>query len=176
VKRCLFLALPLALATSLVMAQTQPRALGTFERWQAWEYGDGGARVCYVTTTPSTSETKPPGARRGDIRITISHRPGAKARDEVSFQAGYPIKDDKAVVAMVDRGKNFEFSRRAKGQDETIWTKDADMDKQIIGALRGGKELVVNGTSRRGTTTTDRFPLAGFSKALEAANLACGLR
>jgi len=157
-------------------AQPQPRSVGVFDAWSAWEFGEGATKVCYVTGVPANSQSKPAGARRGDIRITVSHRPATKARDEISFQAGYPIKSDKSVSAAVDKTKTFEFSRRASNAGEMIWTKDPDTDKAMIAALRTGSELVVNGTSQRGTTTTDSFRLEGFAKALEAANKACGLR
>jgi hypothetical protein len=156
--------------------QPQPKSVGVFESWSAWEFGDAAARICYLSATPTASQTKPPGARRGDIRLTISHRPAARTRDEISFQAGYPIKSDKPVQAIVDGTRTFELSRRAPNQAELIWTKDPETDKAMLAAMRTGKELVVNGTSQRGTTTTDSFKLDGFVKALEAANRACGLR
>lgn len=157
-------------------AQQQPKSVGVFDAWSAWEFGEGAGKVCYVTGVPASSQTKPVGARRGEIRLTVSHRPATKARDEISFQAGYPIKSDKAVAATVDKTKNFELSRRAPNQTEMIWTRDPDTDKAMIAALKTGKELVVNGTSQRGTATIDNFKLDGFGKALEAANRACGLR
>lgn len=169
------LALALAPAAS-AQAQQQPKSVGVFDAWSAWEFGDGAAKVCYLTGVPATSQTKPPGARRGDIRLTVSHRPATKARDEISFQAGYPLKSDRPVTAIVDKTKTFELSRRAASQVEMIWTKDPDTDKAMIAALKTGKELVVNGTSQRGTATIDNFKLDGFAKALEAANRACGLR
>lgn len=177
--RAAFLLPVLALALAPAawgQAQQQPKSVGVFDAWSAWEFGDGAAKVCYLTAVPTASQTKPPGARRGDIRLTVSHRPATKARDEISFQAGYPIKNDKPVVAVVDTTRTFELSRRAPNQGEMIWTKDTETDKAMIAALRAGKELVINGTSQRGTATTDSFKLEGFVKALEAANRACGLR
>jgi hypothetical protein len=154
----------------------QPKSLGIFDAWSAWEHGDQAARVCYLSATPASSQTKPPGVRRGEIRVTVSHRPGSNARDEISFQAGYPIKTDRAVGAVVDKTRNFEFSRRSPAAPEMIWSKDAAADKAMVAAMRGGRELVFNGTSQRGTTTADVFKLDGFAKALDAANKACGLR
>lgn len=157
-------------------AQAQPKSLGGFDSWSAWEFGEGNAKVCYVTATPTKSQASVANAKRGDIRVTISHRPATKARDEISFVAGYPLKTDKAVAASVDKAKTFEFSRRAPSTNEMIWTKDPETDKAMVAAMRTGKELVLNGTSQRGTTTVDSFVLEGFAKALDAANKACGLR
>jgi len=157
-------------------AAPAPKSLGKFEKFQAFEYADPAGKVCYLTAEPAKSESKPEGARRGDVRLTVSHRPAQKARDEVSFQAGYAPAGDKRVVATVDQTKFFEFGRSVASAAETRWTRDADMDKSLVAALRGGKELVVVGTSPRGTRTTDSFALAGFGRALDAINKACGVR
>lgn len=169
-------ALLFLLAAPDARAQAQPKSLGAFDSWSAWEFGEGAAKVCYVTSVPASSSAQPVAARRGDIRVTVSHRPATKARDEISFQAGYPIKADKTVTAAVDKAKNFEFSRRAQPTGEMIWTKDPETDKAMIAALKTGTDLVVNGVSTRNTATVDSFKLSGFVKALEAANKACGLR
>lgn len=160
------------------LAQGQPGAkqLGTAEGWQAYEFGDGAAKVCYVTAAPSSSQVKPSGAKRGDYRIMVTHRPAQRQRDEVSFHAGYPVSTTKPVVGIVDKAKNFDFSRRNEKTPEIIWSKDGDTDKAMIAALRSGKELVVNSVSQRGTSTSDIFKLEGFAKALDLANKACGLR
>ena len=163
-------------AQAQAQAQSSVKSLGVFESWSAWEHGEQASKICYVSATPASSQTKPPGVRRGEIRMTISHRPGANARDEISFQAGYPIKTDRNVAAVVDKAKNFEFSRRSPANTEMIWSKDPATDKAMVTALRAGRELVFSGTSQRGTTTTDMFKLDGFGKAMDAANKACGLR
>jgi hypothetical protein len=157
-------------------AQQQGKALGSFDGWHAVEFAESGGKACIATAVPAKSESNPAGARRGDIAFTITHRTTAKTRDEISFNAGYPLRDENSLTVIVDKTKRFEFPRRLKGYDEIGWTRDTEMDKQLIAALRAGKELVVTGVSRRGTTTTDNFNLGGFAKALDAANKACGLR
>ncbi len=39
--------------------------------------------------------------------------------------------------------------------------------------MRKGGTLQVKGTSQRGNDTTDRYPLTGFSQALERAQKEC---
>src|SRR5262245_7785944 len=168
-----------ALAAPPAAAQTAapaPKSLGKFEKFQAFEFADPAGKVCYLTAEPAKSESKPEGAKRGDVRLTVSHRPAQKSRDELSFQAGYAPAGDKRVVATVDQTKFFEFGRSVATAPETRWTRDADMDKALVAALRAGKELVIAGTSPRGTRTTDTFALAGFARALDAINKACSVR
>ena len=40
--------------------------------------------------------------------------------------------------------------------------------------MKSGKQLIVRGTSSRGTATTDTYSLAGFTAALAASDKACG--
>ena len=157
-------------------AQPAPKPLGKFEKFQAFEYADPAGKVCYLTAEPTKSDSQPAGAKRGDVRLTVSHRPALKARDEISFQAGYPLAGDRRVVATVDQTKFFEFARSVPAAPETRWTRDADMDRALLAALRAGKEVVIAGASARGTRTTDSFALAGFSRALDAINKACGVK
>jgi hypothetical protein len=161
---------------AVAQGQQGYKSLGNADGWQAYEFGEGAAKVCYVTTVPASSQVKPAGAKRGDIRIMVTHRPAQKQRDEVSFHAGYPVSTTKPVVAVVDKARNFDFTRRNEKTPEIIWSRDADSDKAIVAALRSGKELVVTGASQRGTTTSDVFKLEGFAKGLELASKACGLR
>jgi hypothetical protein len=150
-----------------------PKALGSFDSWVSVELGSGGARACYMFARPSASEPK--GAKRGDIMVVVTHRPGAKRQDEVSFQSGYPFKDGSPVAVDVD-GKKFEFFTRLDVDQEAAWARDADADKAIVAAMRAGKTLKVKGTSARDTETTDTFSLAGFTKAYAEIGKACGVK
>jgi hypothetical protein len=43
----------------------------------------------------------------------------------------------------------------------------------MVAAMRRGNSLVVEGTSARGTVTTDRYSLSGFTAAHNAISRAC---
>ena len=61
-----------------------------------------------------------------------------------------------------------------RSQKDRAWAKDADDRQALVDAMRKGTSLVVQGTSARGTETTDTYSLMGFSKAYEAIGAACG--
>ncbi|MGZ8996253.1 MAG: invasion associated locus B family protein [Rhodospirillales bacterium] len=44
----------------------------------------------------------------------------------------------------------------------------------MLDAMRAGRQMVVKGTSTRGTLTTDTYSLNGFSTALQSIDKACG--
>jgi hypothetical protein len=56
--------------------------------------------------------------------------------------------------------------------DETAWAYDED-DAKLVTAMKAGSEMVVVGTSSRGTRTTDTYSLMGFTNAHEAITGEC---
>jgi invasion protein IalB len=164
------------LTTALALpaaAQNGPKALGTFDAWTAIELAEKSGKVCYMAARPTKSQ--PDGAKRGDVLLTIMHRPAAKQRDEVSFQSGYPFKPGAPVVIDVEK-KKFELFTKPETDAEGAWARDAAMDKALVDAMKGGNSLTVKGTSGRGTDTTDTFSLAGFTKAYAEIGKACGIK
>jgi invasion protein IalB len=155
-----------------VLAQT-PKSLGTFDSWIAVELPEKSSKVCYMVARPAKSQ--PDGAKRGDILLTITHRPAAKQRDEVSFQAGYPYKAGAPVTMEIEK-KKFELFTKPETDPDGAWSRDAAMDKALVEAMRNGKTAVVKGTSSRGTETADSFSLAGFTKAYAEIGKACGIK
>jgi hypothetical protein len=153
-------------------AQT-PKSLGTFDSWIAIELPEKSGKLCYMVARPAKS--LPDGAKRDDILLTITHRPAAKQRDEVSFRSGYPYKAGTPVTVEVEK-KKFELFTKAETDPDGAWSRDAAMDKALVEAMRGGKTVVVKGTSARGTETSDSFSLAGFTKAYAEIGKACGVK
>jgi hypothetical protein len=150
-----------------------PKSLGTFDSWTAIELPEKSSKVCYMVARPAKS--LPEGAKRNDVLLTITHRPAAKQRDEVSFQAGYPYKAGAPVTVEIEK-KKFELFTKPEADPDAAWSRDAAMDKALVEAMRGGKSVLVKGTSARGTDTADSFSLAGFSKAYAEIGKACGIK
>ena len=171
------LAAGLCLISSLALAQAKPAAgpkpLGAHDSWTAAELGNGAGKVCYMFARPTDSAPK--GAKRGEIMVVITHRPGDKRQDEVSFQSGYPFKAGAPVNVEVDT-KKFEFFTRPEVEAEQAWARDPAADKAIVAALRAGNTMKIKGISQRDTATTDTFSLAGFSKAYADIGKACNVK
>ena len=145
----------------------QQKALGTFGDWTAVADGGGNKRLCYIGSVPKKAEGK--YATRGDAHFLVTNRPADKVKGEVSVSAGYTYKEGKDAEAEVD-GKKFKLFTRG----ENAWAYDAASDKAMVSALKSGKQLIVRGTSSRGTATTDTYSLSGFTAALAAIDKACG--
>ena len=170
--RLAFLPVALGLALfgiSAAGAQDRPKLIGEFKDWDAFTYREDGKPVCFVSSSPLSSQPK--NVRRGDIYVLVTHRPESNTLDEVSVYAGYPFEDSSIATVDVD-GRNFELFTN----DDTAWAYDADEDKKLVRAMVRGSKMSIRGTSQRGTNTVDGYSLLGFTAARNAINKACKVR
>lgn len=145
-----------------------PRELGTFGKWSAYVFTEDGSKVCYMASQPDKDEGD--YSRRGDIYALITHRPAEGTKNVFSYITGYPYKAGSDATVKID-GNTFTLFT----QDETAWAPDAATDNRITESIRKGYNMVVKGTSSRGTLTTDTFSLKGSSDAHDAISRECGI-
>ena len=144
---------------------TAPKAFGDFKAWQAVSYTSEDKKTCYIVSRPT--ESAPKNANRGDIYFMVSRESGAK-RDKLSLRVGYPFKEE--TTASIRIGKQvFELNTG----DKYAWPADAMVTRDLVKAMRAGRDMIVNGMSARGTKTTDTFSLQGFTAAHKAMSKAC---
>jgi len=159
------IALFLVASTASAVAQA-PSRINVFKDWAAYSYADSRGKVCYAAAQPK--DTLPKNVKRDPIFFMISTRPAEKVRDEVSIIIGYPFKpESKVSVAIGD--KSFSLFTKQDG----AWVENVSDEAVLVDTLRAGANVVVKGTSARGTNTTDTYSLAGITAALDAAAKAC---
>ena len=166
----------LASAALLALAPGAARAanggtktLGNFNDWSAYSYKGPRGLVCYLYSEPKKETGK--YAERGDTYIQVADRPTEHVANELSVTAGYAYKKGSEVSLDIDGTKYSLFT-----DGETAWVRDAKTQNQIVAGMKAGMKLVVQGTSERGTQTTDNYSLAGFTAAITAAHNACGIK
>lgn len=137
--------------------------------WSSYRHKAEKDTTCFAVTQPKDSEPK--GAKRGDIFLYISYWPSDKVTEQVMLRLGYPIKDNTAVSAAIG-SETFSFDPK----DDKAFIQDSDTEKKFVAALKKGEKLVVKGTSKKGTETTDVYSLFGVSAALKQAEEACGTK
>jgi hypothetical protein len=147
----------------------EPKSLGAFEKWTAYAAGPKGQLVCYIYAEPETAEGD--YAKRGAVSVQVANRQKDKVKGELSVTAGYPYKPDSEARLDID-GTAFALFTK----DEGAWARDIKTEAEIVQAMRGGKRMIVRGTSTRGTLTTDTYSLSGFTAAMNAINQACGMK
>ena len=154
------------LAAGIPARAEAPDVLGTFGHWTAFAEGQGGSKLCYMASAPVKKEGK--YSSRGEAAVLISHNLADKTFDVVSVVAGYDYKPEEDVLVQIDEKKFTLFSK-----GERAWASDGATDKAMVAAMKRGNQLIVIGTSSRGTRTTDDYSLSGFTKAYVAIGKAC---
>jgi hypothetical protein len=155
-----------------------PRQIGAHDGWIAVDAGTGQNHVCYLVGRPSKSESKPANAKRGEISLSVAHYPGANRTNELTWVAGYALRDDGPMMFEVGKVK-VPLSNLSQPNSEKAWTRDEPGNRQAVDAMRqapAGASAIVKGVSGRGTQTTDTFALNGFAKALADIDKACGVK
>ena len=150
-------------------ASTPAEQLGAVEAWSAYAYNEKSGKVCYLAGGPRKSE--PVGGKRKRPVAMVTHRPGEKVANVVSFVEGYPLKEGSDVSLDIGGTK---FDLFTKG--DSAWARTAELDKAIVEAMTKGKQAIVRGTPAKGPATTDTYPLAGFAHALALIDRACDVR
>ena len=145
-----------------------PVSIGAFDDWEAFTYQTNGAPVCYVFSAPKKTESDKKIAKRDPVYFLVTHFPGRKIKGQVSTIIGYPFKESSMVDVKID---DHVFQLYTSG--DTAWAASADVEAQMVKALRTGKILNVTGTSWKGTQTTDGYSLAGVAKALDKIDATC---
>jgi invasion protein IalB len=161
-------ALPAAAQRQASTGSDQPSLLGQYGDWGAYTGTSGGHKVCFALAKPESSQTNPPNRPRDPIYLFVSARPAENVRNEISFMMGYPLKPNSDGAADIS-GMKFALQTQADG----AWVKNAAEEGRMVDSMRKGADLVVHGTSSRGTTTTDRYSLKGLSQALDRVAQEC---
>ena len=148
--------------------------LGVNKDWSAFTAGSGSAKICYTLSKPVSSA--PAKAKRDAIYFIITDWPGRKpkTKSEPEVVPGYLYKDGATVNAQVGSQKFELFAKNDAGAG-AAWVRERNDEVRLIEAMKKGKQLVVSGTSVRGTMTRDTYSLAGLGDALQKIHEACGM-
>jgi invasion protein IalB len=146
----------------------QPALLGQYADWGAFAATSGGGKVCYALATPASTRTNPPNRPRDPVYLFISTRPAENVHNEVSVIIGYQLKPDSEVNVEIGTNK-FVMYTKADG----AWISNAAEEARMVETMRKSADLVVTGTSARGTQSTDRYSLKGLSQALDRTAKDC---
>ena len=148
--------------------------LGVNKDWSAFTAGTGSSKICYTLSKPISSE--PVKAKRNAIFFIITDWPGRKpkTKSEPEVVPGYLYKDGATVGAQVGSQKFELFAKNDAGAG-AAWVRERTDEVHLIEAMKKGKQLIVTGTSLRGTVTRDTYSLAGLGDALQKIHEACGM-
>ena len=149
-----------------------PTLLGAFKDWSA--YYDRHRRLQDLLRPVPAQEHEPKNVNRDPVFFLVSDWPARKAKGEPEVVPGYPYKDGSKVTAQVGSDK-FTFFTKNDGKDGNAWVEAKADEARLVDAMRRGSQMIVTGTSSRGTLTKDTYSLSGISAALDKIHAACGM-
>ena len=160
-----------ALLAGAPASAQEVKQLGTFNSWTAWTGSDANGLMCYISAEPESWAPKEVGGtpvRRSPIHFLVINRKGLGTRNEVQTLVGYPFHGTAAVSAEVD-GRTYPMVT----EGEAAWLASTADEPGFVSSLKAGAQLVVRGTSQRGTDTTDTYSLSGVTAAMGEIDKAC---
>lgn len=169
VRLALGLAMGAFVCAGSAVAQNPKSLIDNPGKWGAFTVKEKDGTACYLAGKPD--DTAPDDVKRGPVWLLVTHRPHRDVSHEVSIYIGYPFKKDSTVTVDIDGSKLEMFT-----DGETAWARNPKADLQLTKSMRSGLSMVVQGLSSRGTTTTDKYSLKGFTRAHNAINQACGVK
>ena len=160
------------LPAALVMvcaAGASGKDFGPFGAWFAESHKEGDAVVCSMWSTPGKQEGE--FSKRGDVFVFVTHRPASGRVGEVFVETGYEYRKGSEVQVAIG---GYRFVLLTSGS--TAWALSETDEPKLVSAMRAGAEMLVTGTSWRGTETRDTYSLSGFSAAHKAISTACRVK
>src|SRR5437764_1022207 len=148
----------------------QPTLLGQYADWSAYTASPAGKKVCFALAKPKSSQTNPPNRNRDQPYFFVASRPAEKVKDEISTIIGYPFKASSDATVEIGTTKFALYT-----QNDGAWIRNIAEESRVVDAMRKGSDLVVKGTSSRGTQSSDAYSLKGLTQALDRANQECQL-
>ena len=146
----------------------QALLLGQFGDWGAYKASPGGKKVCFVLAKPASAVTEPAGRPRDPSYAFVSTRPAEKVKNEVSVIVGYTQKLNYEASAAVGSANYMMYT-----QNDGAWIKNAAEEPRLLEAMRKAGDLVVRGTSARGTESIDHYSLKGLGQAMDRVAQEC---
>lgn len=139
--------------------------LGDYQSWSAFALSENGVKTCYMASEPNSS---PNADSRAKPFAFVTHRPAKKALNVLTIFAGYAFEPGSRVTLEIGPRRFALFT-----DSDAAWAGEADLDEQVVKAMRAGKTMVVRGRSAASTETADTYSLAGFALAYRRMSEEC---
>jgi invasion protein IalB len=145
-----------------------PTLLGQYGEWGAYWAVNNGNKICFTLAKPVSSQTTPANRPRNPVYFFVASRPAENVKNEVSLVVGYSFRSGSDATVEVG-GTKFAMNT----QNDGAWIKNVAEEARLVDVMRKGSDLMVTGTSTRGTQSVDRYALKGLGQALDRASQEC---
>lgn len=162
-------ALVAALFAAAAPARAQdprPELIAQERDWGAYQVDIADGKVCYALSRPKDSAPK--NVNRDPTYFFVTSRPKENIRNQVSVIIGYPFREGSQVTVEIGDARFLLFTKDNKAFIENIEEQD-----KLVAAMRAGTNMIVRGTSARGTNTVDTYSLLGITASLAHVDRTC---
>jgi hypothetical protein len=160
------------LATTTLALSQAATPIGSFRNWNAYTYTDAEGKSCYIASQPESSKYSQEVSGRDPAFFLVTTRVASDSaksvRNEASTIIGYAFRPESSVTVDID-GRSFTMFTR----EDNAWFNDRNSEAAFIEAMKAGTTMSVQGTSGRGTVTTDTYSLSGVTAGLDAVAKEC---
>ena len=164
--------LVLALILSPVFSHAQ-ELKATHGDWYLLKGEVDHAPVCYILSTPK--ESKGNFKFRGDAYLIISN--SDDHADEVNASPGYFYKKESVATLEFPASASKKIEPfKLFTKDKNAWAKTPEEDFKIVNEMKERGFLYMKGTSSKGTISSDKYSLKGFSAAYDEMKKTCGAK
>ena len=153
--------IPLLLFPAAAQAQD---LIGSQGSWDIYRHEIDGQPVCYLVTAPEKSSGN--FKSRGEPYLMVARN--GSDEYEISASSGYLYKPGSSAKLSTD-GAKFTLTT----SNNRAWLKEDKDDSAAVKAMKQGDEIILSGTSKRGTASQDSFSLDGFSAAMRQLDKLC---
>lgn len=154
------MSLLMAIAVQAAVAGRQ--ALGVYDRWAAFR--DASPLRCFAIATPANRRRTAPAGPFASIAIW----PTAGARGQLHVRLSRPRNPGARVTLSIGE-RRFELI----AGDADAWAPDAETDRAIVAAMRGGRGMSIETAGTGGAPIVDLYTLNGAATAIDAAAVGC---
>ncbi|MCM8731082.1 hypothetical protein ACFO8O_08935 [Hephaestia sp. GCM10023244] len=144
---------------ALALAAT-PQAIGIYDGWGAFR----DAARCYAIAQPVSGSA----AARMGAYASVSTWPRRGIRNQISVRLSRAARDGAPMTLSIDE-RRFDLVVRG----DRAWAPDRETDAAIVGAMRSGRSMSIEGVSANGRAFADVYALPGAATAIDAAALEC---
>lgn len=159
----------MAQAFTQALTQGQKNIIGSYRKWDAMSEKDRNSNQCFMISMPTKWRASKSGVKRGDIYFMVKTQPRFRIKNQVYTVVGYPLRPGSEVRITIDGRHQFKLFV----EGDAAWSYSPQDDKRLVERMKAGSTMVVQGTSSRGTRTTDTYSLSGFTAANNAINKRC---
>ena len=166
--RMLFTVAGMAALVTTTTPALSASSIGSFKQWNAYTSTESDGKMCFIASQPTDSKYSQTVNGRDPVFFMITTIPAKNIKNEASTVIGYPFADNGKVTVSIGDASFTMFTDK-----DSAWIENPSQEPDLIAAMRKGITMTVQGTSRRGTVSTDTYSLSGISAALDAIAKEC---